>query len=106
MDSYEPELKEATSIEEPLAHAFDNVLMSYKLVLPILISETKARKILTSGQIDSLNDWRAKDIPEYLAILYSDLGEMGWSQMNSASYNLGRYWVTAWELAGKPILPE
>ena len=106
MDSYDPQLKEAASIEEPLRHAFDIVMRSYKLVLPILESETKARKILTSGQIDSLNDWRAKGIPDYLAILYSDLGEMGWNQMNSASYDLGRYWVSAWELAGKPVLPE
>ena len=106
MDSYDPQLKEAASIEEPLRHAFDIVMISYKLVLPILESETKARKILTSGQIDSLNDWRAKGIPDYLAILYSDLGEMGWNQMNSASYDLGRYWVSAWELAGKPVLPE
>lgn len=106
MDSYEPQLNEAASIKEPLRHAFDIVMRSYKLVLPILESETKARKILTSGQIDSLNDWRAKGIPDYLAILYSDLGEMGWNQMNSASYDLGRYWVSAWELAGKPVLPE
>ena len=106
MDSYEPELKEATLIEEPLTNAFDIILNSYKLVLPILVSETRARKILTDEQVDSLNDWRAEEIPEYLEILYSDLGEIGWKQMNSASYNLGRYWVTAWELAGKPDLPE
>ncbi len=106
MDLYEPELREATSIKEPLTHAFDISMNSYKLVLPILEAETKARKLLTQTQIDSLNDWRARDIPEYLSILYSDLGEMGWNQMNSASYNLGRYWVTAWELAGKPVLPE
>ena len=107
MDSYEPELnKEAAPIEEPLRHAFDIVMRSYKLVLPILESERKARKILTREQIDSLNDWRTEGIPDYLAILYSDLGEMGWNQMNSASYDLGRYWVSAWELAGKPVLPE
>ena len=68
------------------------------------VSDSKIGR--TSGQIDSLNDWRAKGIPDYLAILYSDLGEMGWNQMNSASYDLGRYWVSAWELAGKPVLPE
>ncbi len=106
IDSYDPVLKQSTAIEEPLKNAFDIVLASYKLVLPILESETKARKILTDEQIDSLNDWRATAVPEYLAILYSDLGEIGWKQMNSASYNLGRYWVTAWELAGKPVLPE
>ena len=104
--SYDPEPDEATSIEDPLVHAFDIILNSYNLVLPILEADTKARKILTQTQIDSLNDWRSKDIPEYLSILYSDLGDMGWNQMNSASYNLGRYWVTAWELAGKPLLPE
>ena len=32
--------------------------------------------------------------------------EMGWKQMNSASYDLGRYWVTARKLAGKSALPE
>ncbi len=106
MASYEPVLEEATSIDDPLSHAFDIVLHSYKLVLPILVSETKARKVLTTAQIDSLNDYRAKSIPAYVEILYSDLGDMCWKQMNSASIDLGSYWVTAWKLAGKPALPE
>ena len=106
MASYKPALGRATSIDDPLNHAFDTMLHSYKLVIPILESETEARKLLTTVQIDSLNDYRAKDIPAYLEVLYSDLGKIGWNQMHSSSSDIGRYWVTAWELAGKPTLPE
>lgn len=106
MEEYDPSMPEAEPIADPLGFAFDIILNGYQLVLPILIADSKAREGLSDSLIDSLADRKADPVKGYIDMLYRDVGDIGWKQMSGASENLGRYWVTAWELAGRPSLPR
>ena len=106
MDDYESNMAEATPLEDPLASAFDIVLNGYKKILPILEADAKARAGLSDSLLTKLADWRAEPVMEYLDIFYAEVGEIGWNQMSNASFMLGRYWVTAWTMAGRPTLPK
>ncbi len=106
LEEYKPSMREAEPIDDPLGFAFDIILNGYQLVLPILIADSKAREGLPDALIDSLADWKADPVKDYIEALYRDVGDIGWKQMSGASENLGRYWVTAWESAGRPSLPR
>jgi len=106
MDDYEPKMAEATSLEDPLENAFEIVLDGYQMILPILEADAKARAGLSDSLLTKLADWRAEPVMDYLNIFYAEIGETGWKQMSNASFMLGRYWVTAWEMAGRPTLPK
>lgn len=105
MDEYDPNMPEATPVDEPLETAFEIVMSGYQKILPILEADTKARAGLSDSLKTTLADWKADPVMEYLNIFYAEVGETGWKQMSNASLMLGRYWVTAWETAGRPTLP-
>ena len=106
MEEYDPSMPEAEPIADPLGFAFDIILNGYQLILPILIADSKAREGLSDALIDSLADRKADPVKSYIDMLYRDVGDIAWKQMSGASGNLGRYWVTAWDLAGRPSLPR
>lgn len=106
MDEYDPKMREATLVEEPLEMAFEIVMSGYRKILPILEADTKARSGLSDSLKSTLADWKADPVMEYIKIFYDEVGETGWQQMSNASLMLGRYWVTAWEKAGRPTLPK
>lgn len=83
----------AYKIDDPTAHAFGIALEANTWVDNILLADSQAR-----GRRITYND-------EYYDGFYEGAGAILVRQLTNASQNVGNYWLTAWENAGRPPLP-
>ncbi len=85
---------DATYINDPTDHAFDQCLSSHGWVENILLADRRARK--------GLGDYT----DEYFDRFYSQAGSIVIRQLSEAATDVGSYWLTAWKNAGQPALPR
>jgi hypothetical protein len=83
----------AAFISDPTDHAFEMCLDSHAWLENILIADRRARQGLPD-----YND-------EYFDRFYSQAGAILVRQISDAATDVGSYWLTAWENAGRPALP-
>lgn len=83
----------ATYIADPTDHAFEMCLDSHAWLENILIADRRARQ-----DLPDYND-------EYFDRFYSQAGAILVRQISDAATDVGSYWLTAWENAGRPPLP-
>ncbi|MFQ5777755.1 MAG: hypothetical protein ACE5IP_07080 [Terriglobia bacterium] len=85
--------RRAYKIEDSTAHAFGIAMEANTWVDNILFADSQAR----ADRI-VYND-------EYFDAFYEGAGAILVRQLTDASQNVGNYWLTAWENAGRPTLP-
>ena len=91
-----PKIEAGQTVEKPYDAVFEAVMDSYALHFLLLNHDRRARSGLT-GNLEK-ND-------EYFRRLWIMSGETLESQISKAAETAARFWLTAWERAGKPDLP-
>jgi len=84
----------AVKIEDPTEYAFQMVLESNTWVDHIIWEDREA--------VQGLPDYNE----DYLNRFYSQIGSTAMKKMNDAAHDIGSFWLTAWENAGRPPLPK
>lgn len=83
----------ASFISDPTDHAFEMCLTAHSWLENILLADRRSRQGL-SGYNDA-----------YYDRFYTQAGAVLVRQISDASTDVGSYWLTAWENAGRPPLP-
>jgi hypothetical protein len=83
----------AALVADPTDHAFEMCLNSHAWLENILLADRRAHEGLSE-----YND-------EYYDRFYSQAGAILVRQVSDAATDVGSYWLTAWENAGRPPLP-
>jgi hypothetical protein len=83
-------------ISDPTDHAFDVCLSSHSWLEGILLAD---RNAYLAGKPYSYND-------EYFDRFYNQTAAVLIRQLSDASTDVGSYWLTAWNNAGRPALPR
>lgn len=83
----------ASFISDPTDHAFEMCLTAHSWLENILLADRRSH-----GGLSDYND-------EYYDRFYSQAGAVLVRQVSDASTDVGSYWLTAWENAGRPPLP-
>jgi len=84
---------DAQLISDPTDHAFEACLSSHGWVEPVLLADRRARQ--------GLPDYT----DEYYARFYNNAGAILIRQLSDAATDVGSYWLTAWNNAGRPKPP-
>jgi hypothetical protein len=85
---------DATFIPDPTDHAFDVCLNSHSWLEPILYADLKARRTELSYT------------DEYYDSFYNQAAAILIRQLSGAATDVGSFWLTAWQNAGRPQLPR
>jgi hypothetical protein len=85
---------DALFISDPTEHAFDSCLSSHAWLEQILLADRRAR----AGLPDYTDEYFDRFYNQAAAILIRQLSE--------ASTDVGSYWLTSWNNAGRPALPQ
>jgi len=85
---------DAAFISDPTDHAFDACLRAHRWLEPILLADRDALR----GQ-NSYTD-------EYYDHFYNEAGAILIRQLSDAATDVGSFWLTAWNNAGRPALPH
>jgi hypothetical protein len=85
---------DATFINDPTDHAFEDCLDSYAWLDNVLLADLRAKRGLTDYGDD------------YYDRFYNLAGAIVIRQLSDASTDVGSYWMTAWINAGRPSLPS
>jgi hypothetical protein len=85
---------DATFISDPTDHAFDACLSAHRWLESILLADRNALR----GQ-NSYTD-------EYYDRFYNEAGAILIRQLSDAATDVGSFWLTAWNNAGRPTLPH
>lgn len=85
---------DAVVIDDPTGHAFEICLSAHSWLENILLADRRARA--------GLSDYT----DEYYDRFYNQAGAVLVRQLSDAASNVGSYWLTAWENAGRPQLPR
>ena len=91
-----PMIDAEAAVEKPYDAVFEAIMDSYALHFLLLNHDRRARSGLT-GNLEK-ND-------EYFRRLWAMSGETLQAQISKAAKAAARFWLTAWERAGKPELP-
>jgi hypothetical protein len=84
----------AAFVADPTDHAFEMCLDSHAWLENILLADRRARQ--------GLPDYS----DEYFDRFYSRAGAILVRQISDAATDVGSYWLTAWENAGRPPVPS
>ena len=84
---------DAFYISDPTDHAFEACLSAHSWLETILLADQRARK--------GLSDYT----DEYYDRFYNQAGAVVFRQLSDAATDIGSYWLTAWNNAGRPALP-
>ncbi len=85
---------DAAFISDPTDHAFDVCLSSHSWLEAILYADLKARHT----ELSYTDDYYDRFYNQAAAILIR--------QLSNAAADVGSYWLTAWQNAGRPQLPR
>ena len=85
---------DATFIEDPTMHAFDDCMSAHSWLENILLADLRARE----GLSDYTDDYDDR--------FYNQIGATLIRQLSDASTDVGSYWLTAWINAGRPAMPK
>jgi hypothetical protein len=85
---------EAAFIQDPTDHAFEMCLSAHSWLESILLADWRARHGL------------ADYTDEYYDRFYSQAGAVLVREISDAATDVGSYWLTAWNNAGRPALPS
>jgi hypothetical protein len=85
---------DALYIADPTDHAFEECLSAHTWIQAILLADRRAR-----GKLPDYTD-------EYYDHFFNSAGAILIRQLSEASTDVGSYWLTAWENAGRPQLPS
>ncbi len=91
------DLSRVAAVDSPVARAFINIMDSYALHFLILNHDRLAREGI-EGELE--------ESEEYIDRMWSLSGALLRHQLSRAATDVASYWLTAWEQAGKPELPE
>ncbi|HEV2615710.1 MAG TPA: hypothetical protein VGU63_03765 [Candidatus Acidoferrales bacterium] len=83
----------AIFVTDPTDRAFEMCLTAHSMLESVLLADRRSRQGLAD-----YND-------EYYDRFYSQVGAVLVRQISEASTDVGSYWLTAWENAGRPPLP-
>lgn len=83
----------AAFISDPTDHAFEMCLTSHSWLENVLLSDRRSRQGL-----QDYND-------DFYDRFYGQVGAVLVRQISDAATDVGSYWLTAWENAGRPPLP-
>jgi len=83
-------------INDPTDHAFEVCLTSHSWLESILLAD---RNAYLAGKPYAYND-------EYFDRFYNQTAPVLIRQLSDASTDVGSYWLTAWNNAGRPALPH
>jgi hypothetical protein len=87
---------DASYIDDPTDHAFDDCLTAHSWLEPVLLAD---RDAYLAGKAYTYND-------EYFDRFYNQAAAILIRQLSEASTDVGSYWLTAWVNAGRPALPH
>lgn len=85
---------DAVFISDPTDHAFDACLSAHRWLESILLADRNAFR----GE-NSYTD-------EYYDRFYNEAGAILIRQLSDAATDVGSFWLTAWNNAGRPVLPH
>ena len=85
---------DAAFISDPTDHAFDACLSAHRWIESILLADRNALR----GE-NSYTD-------EYYDRFYNEAGAILIRQLSDAATDVGSFWLTAWNNAGRPALPH
>ncbi|HEY6944979.1 MAG TPA: hypothetical protein VI431_07545 [Candidatus Acidoferrum sp.] len=85
---------DASFVSDPTDHAFDACLSAHRWLESILLADHNALR----GQ-NSYTD-------EYYDHFYNEAGAILIRQLSDAATDVGSFWLTAWNNAGRPALPH
>ena len=85
---------DAAFISDPTDHAFDVCLNSHSSLETILYADLKARQT----ELSYTDDYYDRFYNQAAAVLIR--------QLSNAAADVGSYWLTAWQNAGRPQLPH
>jgi hypothetical protein len=85
---------DAQLISDPTDHAFEACLTSHGWIEPVLLADRRARH--------GLHDYT----DEFYARFYNTAGAILIRQLTDAATDVGSYWLTAWNNAGRPQPPS
>jgi hypothetical protein len=84
---------DAVYLRDPTGHAFDACMDAHAWVENILLADRRAK--------DGLSDYT----DEYYDHFYNLAGTILIRQLTDAATDIGSYWLTSWNSAGRPQLP-
>jgi hypothetical protein len=87
---------DASYIDDPTDHAFDDCLAAHSWLEPVLLADRNAYQ---AGKAYTYND-------EYFDRFYNQAAAILIRQLSEASTDVGSYWLTAWINAGRPAPPH
>jgi hypothetical protein len=82
----------ASFVTDPTDRAFEICLTAHSLLESVLLADRRSR------ELQDYND-------EYYDRFYSQAGAVLVRQISDAATDVGSYWLTAWDNAGRPPLP-
>lgn len=85
---------DAAFISDPTDHAFDACLSAHRWLESLLLADRNALR----GE-NSYTD-------EYYDRFYNEAGAILIRQLSDAATDVGSFWLTAWNNAGRPVLPH
>lgn len=85
---------DASFISDPTDHAFDACLSAHRWLESILLADRNALR----GQNSYTDD--------YYDRFYNEAGAILIRQLSDAATDVGSFWLTAWNNAGRPALPH
>jgi hypothetical protein len=85
---------DAVSISDPTDHAFEACLSSHSWLETVLLADRNARR----GENSYTDEFYDRFYNQAAAILIR--------QLSDAATDVGSYWLTAWQNAGRPPLPH
>jgi hypothetical protein len=85
---------DASFISDPTDHAFDACLSAHRWLESILLADRNALR----GENSYTDD--------YYDRLYNEAGAILIRQLSDAATDVGSFWLTAWNNAGRPALPH
>ena len=85
---------DAAFISDPTDHAFDACLSAHRWLESILLADRNALRGQTSYT------------DEYYDHFYNEAGAILIRQLSDAATDVGSFWLTAWNNAGRPALPH
>lgn len=92
-------------VKDVLGFAFDIILGSYKLIDEVLYADKYAKKLIPKDKLYKVEkrNGRIRYIysDEYYSILSGRLKNLIYRRFRTASFNLARLWLTAWERGEK-----
>ena len=96
-----PDVGAVRVIEDPLEGVFEILLSSHPGVYDLLHADLLAQRAAPLAPDGAVTDNEA-----YLEAMWQRSGALARERLRAAAASVASYWVTAWERAGRPVLPS